>query len=244
VTDAPDIGRDLPTPTRVLAIGAHPDDVEFGCGGTLAKWSARGAHIELAVLTDGSKGTWDPEADLIALVEARRTELRAAASELGITEIHSLDFVDGELESGPTERGAVCEVIRLVRPDVVLAHDPWKRYRLHPDHFHAGRLSVDAIVAARDPHFFPALGPPHRPDRLLLFEPDVIDHVESLEEKDVEAKIAALLSHRSQWESTMGIDPADSDPGEFAARIRGEAGAAGAIADLPGAEQFKLISEL
>lgn len=240
----PGIGRDLPTPDRVLAIGAHPDDVEFGCGGTLAKWSAAGAHVELVVLTDGSKGTWDPDADLVALVEQRRGELREAASALGIREIHALDFVDGELESGPRERGAVCEIIREVRPDLVLAHDPWKRYRLHPDHFHAGRATVDAIVAARDPHFFPALGPPHRPSNLLLFEPDETDHLESLDEKDIQKKVAALLSHRSQWQSTMGLDPSRPDTEAFAEKIRREAEQAGEPAALDQAEQFKLMTDL
>jgi len=177
-------------------------------------------------------------------VEQRRGELRAAASELGIREIHALDFVDGELESGPRERGAVCEIIREVRPDLVLAHDPWKRYRLHPDHFHAGRATVDAIVAARDPHFFPALGHPHRPSNLLLFEPDEIDHLESLEEKDIDKKVAALLSHTSQWESTMGIDPTSSDPAEFATRIRHEAKEVGEPAGAELAEQFKLMTAL
>src|SRR5438128_2294975 len=63
------LSPELPTPARALAIGAHPDDVEFGCGATLAKWAQAGAEVRLLVLTDGSKGTWDPDADLGALVE-------------------------------------------------------------------------------------------------------------------------------------------------------------------------------
>ncbi len=86
-----------------------------------------------------------------------------------------------------------------------MGHDPWKRYRLHPDHRNAGFLVTDGIVAARDPLFFPELGdPPHRPTTLLLFEADEPDHLEDVT-GFVEAKLAALLEHRSQLRSTMGI---------------------------------------
>jgi LmbE family N-acetylglucosaminyl deacetylase len=241
------IGRELEPPPRALAIGAHPDDVEFGCGGTIAKWSAAGTVVDLCVLTDGSKGTWDPEADLGALVAARRIEQRAAADELGIRDIHFLDLVDGELQSGRAEQAAVCEVIRRVRPDVILGHDPWKRYRLHPDHLHAGRLTVDAIVAARDPHFFPERGAAHRPSDLLLYEADVVDHVEDIS-GSVDRKIAALLAHRSQWRSTLGIDPgapdADAQRRAFEERIRDDAGRGGAAAGIQLGEAFKRIDEL
>ncbi len=138
--------------------------------------------MHLLILTDGSKGTWDAEDDLAALVERRQHEARDAAHALGAQAVHFLGLVDGELESGARERALVCEVIRQVRPDVVLGHDPWKRYRLHPDHRHAGWLTVDGIVAARDPQFFPGLGGQHhRPDTLLLFEADEPDHVERID---------------------------------------------------------------
>lgn len=73
------ISHDLPTPTSALAIGAHPDDVEFGCGATLAKWAAAGCLVHHLVLTDGSKGTWNAPADVAALIATRRHEQRAAA---------------------------------------------------------------------------------------------------------------------------------------------------------------------
>jgi len=101
----------------------------------------------------------------------------------------------------------VCETIRVTRPDVVLGHDPWRRYRLHPDHRFAGLLTLDAIVAARDPHFFPEQPVPHhRPRHVLLFEAQQVHHVERLDAAHVAAKIDALLCHRSQWRSTMGIE--------------------------------------
>lgn len=141
----------------------------------------------------------------------------------------------------------VCRAIRDLRPDVVLGHDPWKRYRLHPDHRHAGRLAIEAIVAARDPHFFPESGAAHRPTRLLLFEAEVIDHVEDVH-GFVDAKIAALLEHTSQLRSTMGIDaeaPSVTDQrAAFERRVIDEAGAAGALAERALGEAFKLVTEL
>jgi len=238
---------DLPIPARVLAIGAHPDDVEFGCGATLAKWARSGADVELLVLTDGSKGSWDPGTDVAELAEIRRTEQRAAADALGIGAVHFLDAIDGELDHDRAMRERVCEVIRAVRPNVVLGHDPWKRYRLHPDHVHAGQLAIDGIVAARDPHFFPGSGSPHRPDRLLLFEAEVIDHVEDVSSL-LDVKIAALLAHRSQWRSTMGIEVdgpnAETQRSAFERRIRVEAAEAGALAGLALGEAFKLLTDL
>jgi LmbE family N-acetylglucosaminyl deacetylase len=239
---------DLPVPGTALAIGAHADDAEFGCGATLAKWSAAGASVHFLVLTDGSKGSWDPDADQAALVAERRREQEKAAAALGIAEVLFADFVDGELENGRAERARVCEVIRTVRPDVVLGHDPWARYRLHPDHRAAGFLVTDGIVAARDPHFFPgqAVGP-HRPERLLLFEAEEPDHFEGVD-AFLDAKVEALLCHRSQWRNTMKIDPDAPDPEAqretFAARVRAEAASAGAPAGLRLAESFKLLEDL
>ncbi len=202
---------DLPVPERALAIGAHPDDVEFGCGATLAKWARLGSEAHLLVLTDGSMGTWDPTADLGELIATRQEEQRLAGERLGLAGVHFLARVDGELVHDLATRGEVCGWIRRIRPQVVLAHDPWKQYRLHPDHHHAGRLALDGIVAARDPHFFPEQPyPPYRPDHALLFEAEVVHHLERVD-ADMDAKAAALFEHRSQWRSTHGIDVAAPD---------------------------------
>jgi LmbE family N-acetylglucosaminyl deacetylase len=248
------VGRattDLPPPSRALAIGAHPDDVEFGCGGTIARWARAGSAVDLLVLTDGAKGTWNPDADTRELVAVRHDEQREAARVLGLHDVHFLDLVDGELTGGRGEVAAVCEAVRRVKPDVVLGHDPWKQYRLHPDHRHAGTVTIDAIVAARDPHFFPRLGAPHRPARLLLFEAQVIDHVERIDDT-FECKAEALLEHRSQWRSTMEIDAGSAAEAEqiaaFVARLRADAEAD--AAHLEGAprgalgEAFKLVAPL
>jgi LmbE family N-acetylglucosaminyl deacetylase len=240
--------EEVAAPSVALAIGAHPDDIEFGCGATLAKWSALGTDVHLLILTDGSKGTWNEKDDLDALIVRRQHEARAAARELGSSSVHFLGLVDGELESGARERALVCEVIRQVRPSAVLGHDPWKRYRLHPDHRHAGWLTVDGIVAARDPQFFPGLGGPHhRPDVLLLFEADEPNHVEPVD-GFIPKKIEALLAHRSQWRSTMNIEvgtPAESDGrAAFAARIEREARDAGPLDAGGFGEAFRVLTDL
>lgn len=246
MTGERDWSHDLATPASALAIGAHPDDVEFGCGGVLAKWAADGCTIHHLVCTDGSKGTWDAEADVEALAARRQVEQREAAARLGgdnAGEVRFLGHVDGELDSGLTERGQVALAIRELKPAVVLGHDPWKRYRLHPDHRHAGLLAVEGIVAARDPHFFKDHPVPHhRPEALLLWEADEPDHVEDVSDV-VDTKLHGLLAHESQFESTMkAVDDHEID--RFRDRIRTRLAELGAPHDVEAAEVFKLITNL
>jgi LmbE family N-acetylglucosaminyl deacetylase len=246
VTGSEAITRDEPTPVSALAIGAHPDDVEFGAGGLLAKWAADGCTIHHLVCTDGSKGTWDPNADLVALAAAREVEQREASRRLGgpnAGEVRFLRYVDGELVSDLGARERVAAVIRELRPTVVLGHDPWKRYRLHPDHRHAGLLACEGVVAARDPHFFPNQGlAPHRPDLLLLFEADEPGHVEDVS-GFVDRKLAALEAHASQFESTMkAADSSDLDA--FRRRIRSRLADSGAPFGIDAAEVFAAIRDL
>jgi LmbE family N-acetylglucosaminyl deacetylase len=240
---------DLPIPSVALAIGAHPDDVEFGCGGTLAKWAAAGCRIHHVVCTDGSKGSWDPDQDRAALVASRHREQQEASRRLGGEgDVTFLDWPDGELEAGLRQRWEIAYWIRRVRPEVVLGHDPWKRYRLHPDHRNAGFLATDGIAAARDPLFFPEQGEaPHRPGALLLWEADAPDHVEDIEGFEPR-KLDALLAHRSQFRSTMNIAESENTAADeldaFAARLHLRHVAAGASAGLTVAEAFKAIRDL
>ena len=237
----------LPLPERALAIAAHPDDVEFNCGATLAKWAAAGCEVSHLVCTDGSKGSWDPHDDQAALVARRQQEQRAAALALGATgKVVFLDQVDGELVAGPGLVAELARWIRVLRPTVVLGHDPWKRYRLHPDHRAAGFLTADAVVAARDPHFFPDQGVAHhRPEALLLFEADEPDHYEDVT-GFADAKVAALECHVSQFVTTMDIDPDDdgSQREAFRHRIVTDLAEVGAEAGVTHAERFKLIAPL
>ena len=248
VNDLPErraLSVDLTTPTTVLAIGAHPDDIEFGCGATLAKWADSGAALHHLVITDGAKGTWDPHRDVVALAAQRQEEQRRAAALLGGGNVVFLGRTDGELRNGVAERWDVSRWFRRIRPDVVLGHDPWRRYRLHPDHRHAGFIVTDAIVAARDPHYFADQGlSPHRPSALLLWEADEPNHVEDVS-GHTETKIAALLAHESQFESTMGIDEGTSaDVDEFARRVRGQLAEHGALAGIAQGESFHLVTDM
>ncbi len=247
----PDVSRptmsfNREVPASALAIGAHPDDVEFGCGATLAKWAAQGCIVHHLVCTDGSKGTWDVDADVVALARRRQDEQREAAKRLAGDRAGAVVFlghVDGELDSSITVRSAVAQVIRELRPQVVLGHDPWKRYRLHPDHRHAGLLACEAIVAARDPHFFKEHRlTHHRPDALLLWEADDANHVEDVT-GFVSLKIHALEAHVSQFESTMKATD-ESQIIEFRGRIERRLAGLGAPYGFGAAEVFAQITDL
>lgn len=247
----------LEVPERALAIGAHPDDVDFCCGSTLARWAEAGCEVSVIVCTDGSKGTWDPDADTDELIARRQQEQREAAKKLGATgEVVFLDWADGELPHTPQQVSQVAYWIRKLKPTVVFGHDPWRRYRLHPDHRNAGWITTDAVVAARDPKFFPEHNlANHRPDSLLLFEAESPDHAE-VANGFTDAKLAALLSHESQFETTMvQADPAagagqtsgplsEEELVEFRTRLESKFREAGVAAGVEHAEVFKLIDDL
>ena len=242
----PGATTNLATPGSALAIGAHPDDIEFGCGGLLAKWAAGGCAIHHLVCTDGAKGTWDPDANIADLAARREDEQREAARRLragSAGEVRFLRRTDGELASDVITRGEVARVIRELRPEVVLGHDPWKRYRLHPDHRHAGLLSCDGVVAARDPHFHrDHARPHHRPELLLLWEADQPNHAEDVT-AFVERKIDALEAHASQFESTMKAS-GEEELENFRTGIRSRLGELGEPFGFRAAEVFALIADI
>jgi LmbE family N-acetylglucosaminyl deacetylase len=217
---------------RALAFGAHPDDVELQAGGTLAGWAARGVHVELACFTAGEKGSADPAADPAELARVRRAEAGAAAEALGAAgPVHFLGAVDGELEVTMALRLAVARLVRAVRPDVVLGHDPWRRWLLHPDHRAAGLLTVDGVVAARDPLYrVPTGAAAHRPHTVLLFGTDAPDELVDVTAA-IDAKLASLRAHASQLP-----DPADTER-----RVRTWNAAIGAEAGLAYAEAFHTL---
>jgi len=222
------------TARRVLALGAHPDDVELQAGGTIAAWARDGAHVELACFTAGEKGSHDPTSDPAEVARVRRGEAAAAAALLGAAGVRFLGAVDGELEATMALRVAVARLVRTVRPDVVVGHDPWRRWLLHPDHRAAGLLTVDGVVAARNPLHAPELTaeglPAHRPHSILLFGTDAPDEVVDIS-ATIDTKLAALRAHSSQ----IG-DPADLDR-----RIRTWNAAIGDQFGLPCAEAFHLL---
>ncbi len=217
-----------------LAIGAHPDDVELQAGGTIAAWARDGVRVELACFTAGEKGSHDPGADPVEVGRTRRREAMAAAGELGARGVHFLGVADGELEATLELRVAVARLVRQVRPDVVVGHDPWRRWLLHPDHRAAGLLTVDGVIVARDPLYAPALAaerlPAHRPHSILLFGTDGPDEVVDIS-GTIDAKLAALRAHASQIE----------DQADLERRIRTWNAAIGAEFGLPLAEAFHLL---
>lgn len=220
---------------RALAIGAHPDDVELQAGGTLAAWAGRGVHVELACFTAGEKGSADPAADPERLAGVRRAEAEAAARSLGTAvPVRFLGAVDGELEVTMALRLAVARLVRTVRPDVVLGHDPWRRDLLHPDHRAAGLLTVDGVVAARDPLYAPQLAAeglgPHRPHTVLLFGTDAPDELVDVT-VTIDAKLASLRAHASQI----------GDHADLERRVRTWNAAIGAGAGLLYAEAFHTL---
>jgi LmbE family N-acetylglucosaminyl deacetylase len=220
---------------RALAFGAHPDDVELQAGGTLAAWAGRGVHVELACFTAGEKGSPDPGTDPAELAAVRRAEATAAAAALGaVAPVHFLGAVDGELEVTMALRLAVARLVRTVRPEVVLGHDPWRRWLLHPDHRAAGLLTVDGVVAARDPLHAPQLGAEglaaHRPHTVLLFGTDIPDELVDVT-ATIDAKLAAVAAHASQV----------SDHADLERRVRTWNAAIGADAGLAYAEAFHTL---
>ncbi|HXV70096.1 MAG TPA: PIG-L deacetylase family protein [Acidimicrobiia bacterium] len=233
-----ELSVDLPTPRKALTIGAHPDDAEYAAGGTLAKWARGGCEVSMIVLTDGSKGSWDLAVTPGQLSKTRELEQRRSFETLGATgELVMLGHPDGHLDASPSPRETLCLWIRRLRPDVVLTHDPWRRYEMHSDHRAAGWAAVDAVVAARDHLFYPEqLGDglsKHRPRNIMLWNVDEPDHWEDVS-GSIDIKARALKCHESQMLTTP------VPPGELDRVLKGRA-AASAPNGLELAEAFKLL---
>jgi LmbE family N-acetylglucosaminyl deacetylase len=134
---------------------AHPDDIEFGCAGTVARWVSEGAHVTYALLTNGAAGSSDPNMTRQRLAELREAEQRAAAKALGVEQVEFLGHEDGLLEPSLEVRKQVVRLIRRVRPEVVVTTDPTTRYFAdryinHPDHRAAGEVTLAAVIPGSD----------------------------------------------------------------------------------------------
>ncbi len=186
---------------RVLVVGAHPDDAEWYAGGTIARLAREGAAIVYVICTEGEKGSYDPETDPPALAATRKAELQAACELLQVERAIWLGHADGALENSPDLRRQLVELYRQLRPQLLIAFDPWKRYELHPDHLAAGRAAVEARLAARMPLFEPQLRAQGLSawtiPELWLFNPEAPNHYVDVSET-FERKLHALRLHRSQ----------------------------------------------
>lgn len=233
----------LDVPGRAMTIGAHPDDAEFGAGATLARWASLGTQITMVILTDGSKGAWDPDTDQQELIETRIKEQANAADVLGAANVIHLEHVDGELEYSMNLRLELARHIRTEKPDVVLTHDPWQKYQLHPDHRVTGTAALDAVVTAREPLAARHLNlPAHRPSTALLWSADAPDHAEPMTDTWFESKIDALMCHTSQGTTTMsGAETGAESRLAFAASVRIRHARDGELFGHQLAEIFKLI---
>ncbi|HEV3226333.1 MAG TPA: PIG-L family deacetylase [Acidimicrobiales bacterium] len=191
------------TPTRALAVFAHPDDPEVACAGTLATWTASGAEIHLVIVNAGDKGSSDPSTDALELARVRRGEAERAAEIIGLASVRFLDEPDGELENTSAFRSVLIELVRSVRPDVMIAPDPTAvffgdTYVNHHDHRALGWAVLDiAGSMAGGALYRPDLGTPHQIATLLLagtLEPDTWVQIDGA----LDTKLAAVRCHASQ----------------------------------------------
>ena len=219
---------------RVLVIGAHPDDNEFGAGGTVAKLIKQGWQATYIICTNGNKGSHDPGMSSYRLSEIREGEQRAAADVLGVERVLFLRNNDGELEPTFALRSEIAFYIRHFKPHYVFTHDPWKHYMLHPDHRAVGFATIEGIVSARDHLFMPGLSQigigVWRPQSLFLWGAEQPDHVEDISET-LDLKIASLREHHSQLDESEG----------WPERVRQRAAEIGKEAGYGAAEVFKKI---
>ena len=193
---------------KILVILAHPDDPEFFCGATLARWAQAGHEIHYCLLTCGDKGSNDRNKTTSEICQTRHSEQRAAAIVIGVKMIHFLDLPDGYLIPSVELRREIVRIIRQEKPDIIVTSDPTNLFPSstyginHPDHRYAGQVVLDAVFpAAGNPRFFPELLgeglEPHMPKELwvtLTSQPNVILDVTGT----WEIKIRALQEHKSQ----------------------------------------------
>jgi LmbE family N-acetylglucosaminyl deacetylase len=198
---------------RILVVVAHPDDAEFGCGGSVARWVDEGSEVFYCLFTSGNRGSDDAAMTPERLAVIRAEEQRAAAASLGVKEVVFLGYPDGELEDTREARRDAVRAIRRFRPDRLVTQSPFPNlnpYSGHRDHRHAGRLALDAVYPyARDRLHFPELlaegHAPHKVRQVYLMghgEPDVIVDITPT----MDRKLAALRCHRSQVKDFVGVE--------------------------------------
>ncbi len=223
-------------PRRALVVMAHPDDIEFSCGGTVANLADDGWRVSFCLVTSGDKGSKDDTFLAWDLARVREAEQQAAAARLGVAECIFLRWPDGFVEDSAELRERIVRVIREQRPDLLITWDGYRGFN-HRDHRTVGLVALDAAFPlARTPHYFPGHADAglgwHRVNTVLLTgsrEPDYFVDVG----RQFDRKIEALLCHASQVQSTR------EELRERMSERQAEAAAQGRI---PWAEGFRRLT--
>lgn len=232
-----------PAVERALVVTAHPDDVDFGAGGTVASWVAQSTAVTYCVITDGDAGGFDPAVPRDQIPAIRRAEQVAAGECLGVSDVRFLGYRDGSLTVTMGLRRDISRVIRQVRPQRMLIQSPernWQRIQAsHPDHLASGEAALCAIYPdARNPFAHPELLADEGladwvvPEVWIMAGPQPTHAVDVTEFFD--AKLAALRAHASQ---TAHMDDLED-------RIRGWLTSTADQAGLPAghlAESFQIV---
>ena len=215
---------------KISVVVAHPDDVDFGSGGTIATWIAEGHEVVYCLVTDGQAGGSDNTVTREQVAQTRRLEQTAAAKILGVTELHWLGFQDGAVIADLNLRREISAIIRIVKPDRVLTQSAERNYSRiyasHPDHLATGEATICAIYPdARNEFAFPellserGLAPHAVPETWIMAGPDPKHFVDTTDVLD--QKIAALLCHESQHPDPAGLPARMRSWGEMIAKAGG-----------------------
>jgi len=194
--------KEAEKPRQALVIVAHPDDAEFLCGGTVARWCSEGWTVDYLLTTSGDMGSRDPEMKREQLLAIREKEQRAAATALGVRECVFLRYPDGYVEDTAELRGRLVREIRRLKPDLVVTWDPFRRGFNHRDHRLTGQAALDAIYPlARNPLGYPEHLEDgldvHRVNEVLLAGTDQPDYHVDVSDY-LNKKMQALRKHTSQ----------------------------------------------
>jgi LmbE family N-acetylglucosaminyl deacetylase len=228
---------------RALVIMAHPDDVDFGCAGTIASWTERGIEVTYCMITDGDAGGFDPKVPRADIPFIRRAEQEAAGRVVGVDDVHFLGYPDGRLMVSIDLRRDLSRVIRRVKPQRVIAQSSVRSldriYGSHPDHLAAGEATLCAVYPdARNDFAYPELLDEGLsawivPEVWISSGPEPNAYVDITDTFD--KKMKALLCHASQHPT----------PDQLEGRMRGWAtmvAAAGGLDEGRLAEAFRVVS--
>src|SRR5579859_1272568 len=191
----------------VLGVFAHPDDPEFGAGGSMAKLATDGADVTYVIVTDGSQGGEDPKQKDSELTAIRQREQRAAAKVLGVKRVEFLGYKDGHLAADLKLRRDIVRMIRKHKPELVITHIPGRVLDApmggsHPDHIAVGEATMAAVYPdSRNPRAFRGLlkegYEPHVVNEVWIPYWTMGDHFVDIT-KTLDLKLTALKKHKSQ----------------------------------------------